>query len=176
MYIRLGKALSSVHFVVLYDNNGNVTVGSFFFRAKSFWQCQKTQMHDTMVPSNNGCHAAISAPPEANQRIYQRKRLINCRSSLGKDPFKSWKSAMMRCSAPSVQFSHTFSLKAPIVPPLYSVLTLKLVLPLSKEHGSLQLLFRLPLSTRFTCFESANYVEVINSLQSFRSSNHVHSK
>jgi hypothetical protein len=67
----------------------------------------------------------------------------------------------------------TFSLKAPIVPPLYSVLTLKRVLPLSKEHGSLQLLFRLPLSTRFTCFESANYVEVINSLQSFRSPNHM---
>jgi hypothetical protein len=67
----------------------------------------------------------------------------------------------------------TFSVKAPIVPPLYSVLTLKLVLPLSKENGSLQILFRLPLSTRFTCFESANYVEVINSLQSFRSPNHV---
>jgi hypothetical protein len=128
-------------------------------------------MHDTMVPSNDGSHAAIAAPPEANQTIYQAKRLINCRSSLGKDPFKSWKSAMMRYSAPSVQYH--WKLKAPIVPPLYSVLTLKLVLPLSKEHGSLQLLFRLPLSTRFTCFESANYVEVINSLQSFRSPNHM---
>jgi hypothetical protein len=100
------------------------------------------------------------------------------KEEINKLPIIAWKGPVqvletldeMQCAV------RTFSLKAPIVPPLYSVLTLKLVLPLSKEHGSLQLLFRLPLSTRFTCFESANYVEVINSLQSFRSPNHVHSK
>ena len=169
MYIRLGKALSSVHC----DNKGNVAVGSFFFQSKVILTMSK----DTNARHHGALQQRLSCrhfSPTRSQPKNISKEEIN------KLPIIAWKGPVQVLEKRDDEMQRAvrtiLTLKAPIVPPLYSVLTLKLVLPLSKENGSLQLLFRLPLSTRLTCFESANYVEVINSLQSFRSSNHVHSK